>query len=394
MNILIVYPHGNALNPHSGAETRIWNLNSSLVNQDFNVSILHSTKSIGFEDKHLKKKCNVFYYRELNFFGVPDWYLSDFNPFFIIKLFQIINKYKIDIIQIEFPWGFIVARLLAKKNTLLIYDSQGVEREFMNISIKNPKFPKFLKPFARFYAKLYEKLVCKLAHIIITVNEADRIDYVKNYKINWNKTILIQTPSTIKPQNFKRTESLKKNYRTKLGLPLDKTIIVFHGAFPHPSNQEAFKLIENFISPHISNPNIIFVLAGYNLKKFKKNNIISLGFVKNLKDLLYSADFSIVPIISGTGIRIKCMDYVATALPFITTKKGIEGIDFLEPERDYLLYDKVDYNFLEGINLLNRDKELREKIQNNLLKKSNMFTQMKFEKRFVKLYSKLRQIKE
>ena len=31
MNILIIYPHGNALNPHSGAETRIWNLNKVLI---------------------------------------------------------------------------------------------------------------------------------------------------------------------------------------------------------------------------------------------------------------------------------------------------------------------------------------------------------------------------
>ena len=60
MNVLIVYAHGNALNPHSGAETRIWNLNYALTNRKFNVSILHSFRSKGFEDNDLKKKMQCF----------------------------------------------------------------------------------------------------------------------------------------------------------------------------------------------------------------------------------------------------------------------------------------------------------------------------------------------
>ena len=97
MSILIIYPHGNALNPHSGAETRIWNLNSLLSNFKFNISILHSKDSIGFEDDSIKKKINVFYYRDLKFYGLSDWYLSDFNPFYLIKLFLLIRKHRFKI---------------------------------------------------------------------------------------------------------------------------------------------------------------------------------------------------------------------------------------------------------------------------------------------------------
>jgi len=389
MNVLVIYPHGNALNPQAGAESRIWMLNHALANHNFNVSILHSMRSIGHEDYELKKKCNVFYYRDLNYFGFSDFYLSDLNPFFIKSLFKLIRKQKFDVIQIEFPWGFLITKFLKKKKTILIYDSHGIESEFLKIATKNPKFPKILKPFAEIFGKLYEKLVCKLSNVIISLSEIDRNHYVNKYKIDRSKTILIQTPSTLDRQIELRTDILKIKKRKKLGLPVDKTIVIFHGGLPHPPNQEAFDIIENYISPNINNSEIIFVLAGYNLKKFTKKNIISLGFVDSLRDFLYSADFAIVPIISGTGMRTKCLDYVITGLPFIITKKGIEGLDFLKAGEDYLVYNSINDDFLDGIILLHEDKELRRKINQNLLKKSNILNRQKFENKIYKLYLRL-----
>lgn len=389
MNILIVYPHGNALTCHSGAETRIYNIIDSLINNNFDVLILHSIKSIGFEDKDLKARCKVFYYRDFNFFGWSDWYFSDINPFYIFKVFQILRSKNLDIIQVEFPWGFLTIKLFAKKKNILIYDSLGVESEFMNIAVNHPKFPKIFKVFAPFFAKLYEKLVCKFADVIINISEVDRNYYIKNYKIKRSKTFFIPASSSIKAQNSLGSEILKIKYRKKLGLPVDKTIVIFHGGLPHPPNQEAFDLIKNFISPRINNPDILFVLAGYNLEKFKKKNLISLGFIKDLKDLLYSADFAIVPIISGSGMRIKCADYITSALPFISTRKGIEGINFLKNGEDCLLYDKVDKRFLEGINIFYKNRSLRHKIQENLMKKSVKISQKNIGNRFIKLYLRL-----
>jgi len=395
MNILVIYPNGNALNPHSGAETRFWNLNYALTNLKFNVTVLHSINSKGFEDETLKKRCaNVFYIKSLKFLGLSDFYFTDLNPFFILKLYQILRKERFDFILVEFPWGFLMTKFLARKYTVLIYESQGIESEFVEIAAINPKFPKFFKPFAKLYGKIYEKLVCKFADVIISVSKIDRDYYEQNYRIDKSKMILIQTPSTLKHQNLQRTDSLRNKCRKKLNLPLNKTIVLFHGGLPHPPNQQAFDLIKNYISPNVNDPDILFVLAGHNVKDFKKNNIISLGFVSNLRDLLYSADFAIVPLISGSGMRIKCIDYIITALPFITTKKGIEGIDFVTPNEDYIVYDSVDDNFIEGILNLHRNKELRLNLHNNLLKKSNIHNREKFENKLFKLFEKLILLRE
>jgi len=386
MNILIIYPHGNALNPHSGGESRIWNLNRFLIANKHDISILHSIKSIGSEDLKVKKSCNVYYYKDFEIFGITDWYFTDFNPFYLIKLFKIIRKNKIDLIIFEFPWGFISTKLLAKRNTIIMYDAHGVESEFMKIASKNPKFPKFLTPFALIYAFIYEKLVCKLANIIIVVSNIDRNYYLDHYSIDKNKTILIQTPSALYTNKSSNLDGDKIKYREKLGLPKNKTIVIFHGGLPHPPNQEAFDLILNFISPNIKNPEILFVIAGHNVEKFNTENVISLGFVKNLSDLLNAADFAIVPILSGSGMRIKCVDYIIAGIPFITTNKGIEGINYLIPQKDFLVCKTVDDQFLEKIRLLSSNFDLREQLHINLLKKANKFSIKIFENRFNKLF--------
>jgi len=389
LSILIIYPHGNALNPRAGAETRIWSFISSLVSLNFKVSVLHSIKSKGLEDIYLKKKINVYYYRDLDFFGLSDWYFTDLNPFFIIKLFNIIRKERFDIIQIEFPWGLISTKLLAKTTTTIVYDSLGVESEFMKIAISHPNFPKLLKPLAYSFSFLYEKVVCKLADVIINVSNIDRDNLIRKYNIKKNKTFLIQIPSVIHKINPINFEEIKLKNRTKLGLPKDKVIIIFHGGLPHPPNQEAFNLIENYISVNIKKPDILFVLAGNNLKKYEKRNIRSLGFIDNLDDLLYAADFAIIPIISGSGMRVKCADYITAALPFITTKKGIEGIDFLLNGIHCLIYDTVNDDFLNGVYQLYKNINLREKFRINLSKKSNILSINTIQNRIYKLYQKI-----
>ncbi len=389
MKVLIIYPHGNALSTRAGSETRVWNIVSCLVKNNFDVFILHSINSKGLEDPYLKEKCHVYYYREISILKAPDLYLTDLNPFFVIKLIKLIRKQKFDVIQITNPWGFVMLKLLVRRKTYLIFDSHGVEGEFIKIALKNPMFPMIFKPFAGSFTKLYEKLTCKFTDLIINVSELDREHYIKNYNIKESKAITIQIPSSIKRKEVNNRDILKLKSREKLGLPKEKTIIIFHGAETHLPNKEAFSLIKNFIAPNIKKKDILFVLAGFNLKSWKKANVISLGFVKNLEDLLYSADFAIVPIISGSGQRVKCSDYISLGLPFICTKKGIEGLEFIKNNEDCLIYDTVNNRFLEGILKLYKNKELRKKFHDNLIKKSWNLNQKTFEKRIMKLYSKI-----
>ena len=126
MNFLLIFPHRNALNPISGDTTRSWNLVHALINNNFNISILHSIDSKGLEDKKLKEKCKINYVKNLNIFALKEKFFDDFNPFIIYKLFKILRREKFDIIQLEYPFGFFILKLLSNRNSILIFDSLGI----------------------------------------------------------------------------------------------------------------------------------------------------------------------------------------------------------------------------------------------------------------------------
>lgn len=390
MKVLIIFPHQNALSPNIGATARTLLYTKSFIKNNYEVSILHSMKAKGLEDKQLVNKCKIYYHKELKIYALKEKFFNDLNPFLVYKLYKIIKAEKFDIIHFEFPFGFILLKLLVGNKSKLIYDSHGIESEFVKISYFEKGFPRLLYGFVRSFTKRYEKITCKIADSIISVSNIDKQFYMKEFKIEKDKIEVILQPSILKNEDYLSINpELKKNLREQLNLPLNDTLIVFHGGVPHPPNEEAFKLIENYIAPKFNALDITFILAGHNLKKYRKKNIISMGFVENLDDLLNATDFAIVPIISGEGLKIKCSDYISVALPFISTKKGIQGIYFLENGKDILIYDTVNSEYLDGIKTLYENKELRKKFHHNLTIKSCMISQENSENLLMNLHQKL-----
>ncbi|MEJ2280080.1 MAG: glycosyltransferase [Candidatus Lokiarchaeota archaeon] len=354
MNILIIFPHGDALNTNSGASTRVFHFVESLVNNNHKVSLLHQSNSNKSKDFTFKKNISEFTYKNLSFLGIPDYYLKDLNPFFIIKLYKIIKSNNFDIIQIEFPWGFFVSKLLKNKNSSLIYSSYGIESRFIDVALKNPHIED--RPLVK--RAVHEEENGTGAPVELKVHQHQLLPFC------------LVTP----------------RHAEELNLPENKIIAIFHGSLPHPPNIEAFKLIKNYISPKINMNNLLFVLAGKNLKSYSQKKVISLGFVEDLEKLLLCADFAIVPILSGEGQKVKCSDYIVTGLPFISTKKGIQGIDFLKDKEDCLIVDKVDQNFILGILKLYESKELREKMHESLIKKSKYLKKSTLDKKLFNFY--------
>jgi glycosyltransferase involved in cell wall biosynthesis len=60
--------------------------------------------------------------------------------------------------------------------------------------------------------------------------------------------------------------------------------------------------------------------------KLKNDTVIPVGEVANAKDFVTSNDIMIVPIISGSGIRIKILEGMALGKPVIATTIAAEGL--------------------------------------------------------------------
>lgn len=62
------------------------------------------------------------------------------------------------------------------------------------------------------------------------------------------------------------------------------------------------------------------------------------GYVKNLNEIYRAAAVFIVPLLSGSGVRVKILDAMARGVPVVSTSVGAEGLE-LEPGRHILIAD-------------------------------------------------------
>ena len=78
-------------------------------------------------------------------------------------------------------------------------------------------------------------------------------------------------------------------------------------------------------------PDVQFHIAGRNMPHNLSNrnypNVVFYGEVENAKAFMEDYDIMIVPLLAGSGVRIKIIEGMAMGKPIVTTSVGIEGIE-------------------------------------------------------------------
>lgn len=106
---------------------------------------------------------------------------------------------------------------------------------------------------------------------------------------------------------------------------------LFHiGSMDWSPNIEAVNWFLDDIFPKLSKLNCQLSLAGKNMPKYiLKQKSIKLkvtGYVNSASEFIADNDVMIVPLLSGSGMRIKIIEAMAIGKTVITTKVGLEGI--------------------------------------------------------------------
>lgn len=114
-------------------------------------------------------------------------------------------------------------------------------------------------------------------------------------------------------------------------------------------------------------PSITFTIAGRNIPTqfYTKNskNLKVIGEVENAKQFMLSKDIMIVPLLSGSGIRIKIIEGMALGKTIITTTIGAEGLDINDGVN--ILIANTPQEFLEKISLCVNSPEICKIIGEN-----------------------------
>jgi glycosyltransferase involved in cell wall biosynthesis len=151
----------------------------------------------------------------------------------------------------------------------------------------------------------------------------------------------------------------------------------FHiGAMDWQPNIEGLNWFFKTVWKHVhSETNALMHIAGKGLSKNDYSDIVGVvnhGEVSSASDFMRNSGILVVPIFSGSGIRIKIIEAGKSGIPLIATPKAVEGLQ-LEANVDYLVAN-TPAQFIEQMINLAQNKELQVKLGEKLKSKiSNQF---------------------
>ena len=302
------------------------------------------------------------------------------NPFYkilnIVFLIKNIRQYlddkKKNYLIIEGPsWIFysylliLYFKIIFYKNIFIIYRSHSIEYE---IRLRNSNY------LIAIITKFFEDVVLKYSNISTSVSKKEQKKFYQLYK---KKTYFF--PNSLNINNLKNLK-VKKISRN-----LPKKFILFSGSYEYKPNREAINFIIKELLPNILKHKIYLVLTGNQNKNFNINGVINLKFIKEdeLKYVNKKSICMLVPIFEGYGTRIKILESLVWGNRIISTKKGIEGIEFKKNKNitvtnnknimidKILLYSKNNKKFINHKNIKNFSMEINTKKLFDFSKKLN-----------------------
>ncbi|MBQ8221946.1 MAG: glycosyltransferase [Bacteroidales bacterium] len=246
---------------------------------------------------------------------------DDFNK----KLIEILKKDKFDIVQLEMIYmAPYIETIRELSDAKIVLRAHNVEHLIWERIAKKTKFlPK------RWYIN---HLVSTLRNYELeAINKVDGIAAItyKDAAFFRGETAVpvVDIPYGVNPEEF------IPNYEVK-----EKPTLYHIGSMNWMPNEEGIYWFLKNVWDKVAkrNPDLTLNLAGRHtpqwLMNLKKRNVNVLGEVPDAKDFIRNNDIAIVPLLSGSGIRIKIIESMAMGRTVVTTMVGAEGIQYSEYE--------------------------------------------------------------
>lgn len=202
-------------------------------------------------------------------------------------------------------------------------------------------------PLKRFYlGKLAKSL---RNYEIQTLRNLDGVVAITDVDAKWFRELFPKLPVISIPFGIDAGDSeedLTKVEPKRKGL--------FHlGSMNWLPNQEGIRWFLNEVWPGLREqfPELTFSLAGRSMPLWlvqnKQAGVIIDGEVDNAREYMLDHEIMVVPLFSGSGIRIKIIEGMLMARTVITTPVGAEGIPYVEGE--HLLIARDAAGFMDAV---------------------------------------------
>jgi len=244
------------------------------------------------------------------------------------KLSGIITTNRFDLIQIEglylFPYIKVIKSLTS---TPIVYRSHNLEHEIWQ-RISNNEKSRIKANYLNLLSRRIRNLELKLTnHVSALVSISKRDE-------QWFKDNRFNRPSISIPSGFTKPES---NDISNLA----NNDVCYLGSLDWIPNQEGLIWFLNQVWPTVLEkyPSIKFHVAGRNTprsiaERLKgETGVIFHGEVDSAQNYLKNYSIVVVPILSGSGMRVKIVEGMMLGKAIITTAIGLEGIDAANREQ-------------------------------------------------------------
>ena len=266
-----------------------------------------------------------------------------YNTIFEEELTKLLSKESFDLVQLEGTFvGPYISSIRKVHKGLLSLRMHNVEFEIWQRLAQNEKNPLkklYLNILAK-QLKKYESKIIRQVDTIVPVTDQDQTKFSKLYPEGIFKTI----PAGINLNTWKFSPSKTTNRWYHIG------------SMEWHANAEAIDWYIENIHPLIIKNNTDYSLnlagKGIDIALFELIPQVNVTEnVNNAYDFVNSNDVCIVPLKSGSGIRLKILEAMAAGKLVITTTIGAQGINYINQK--HLLIADTPTEFLSIFKKLN-----------------------------------------
>jgi len=274
------------------------------------------------------------------------------------KLAELLIEEEFDVIQLEGLYLAPYVPLIRELSQAVIsMRAHNIEHEIWNRTVKQRSGLK--KAYTRIIANRVRKME------IENLNAYDAMVPITKRDAEMLKKLGCRIPVHVSPTGI--SMDLFKCYRSKPEFPS-----VFHiGALDWSPNQEGLNwfLKRCWKDLRRKYPDLEFFIAGRNapdsIRNIKDPGVVFLGEVDDAYEFMENKAIMIVPLLSGSGMRIKIIEGMALGKTIVSTSIGAEGIAVSSGENIIIADDPQ--NFSSGIETLLDNFDKFEAIGRNAL---------------------------
>ena len=290
----------------------------------------------------------------LNLFTNKSYHVERFiSKDFKNRLAELLEKEHFDVVQLEMLYMMpYVETIREHSKAMIVLRAHNVEHKIWERIAKETKF--FVK---RWYInhlantlKDYELSSIETVDGIAAITRKDAA-YFRKY---CSKPI-IDIPYGIYPEEFTPKSEIE-----------GKPTFYHIGSMNWMPNEEGIRwFIEEVLPKTVEKvPDFVYHLAGRNMPEWltalKNPHIDIVGEVPDAKAFVTSHDVAIVPLLAGSGIRIKIIESMAMGKTVITTRVGAEGILYDE-EVNVIIAENIA-KMVEAIRSINENPQTAVRI--------------------------------